>query len=232
MRPVTVTSTSCSVNMESMDRMLSSSLRDPSRPSTYLRSTFPSRALMRACCSGYRYLKAVSSSSLLNCQIPSLCASGAKMSSVSLEMDCCLCGGMCSSVRMLCSRSASLTMMIRKSSLIAMNICRRFSACSSIGCPPTLGPTAVALLPACRAPRASLGSLLTLVSPSTIRRTVEPNKTSTWRKVRSVSSTVSCSSPAITASASMRSPASSPATATGWMMKGSPDLRFWPSWAQ
>ena len=36
--------------------------------------------------------------------------------------------GMCSSVRMLWRRSASFTMMMRKSSVMAMNICRRFSA--------------------------------------------------------------------------------------------------------
>jgi hypothetical protein len=40
-------------------------------------------------------------------------------------------GGIAASVRMLCSRSASLTRMMRTSPTIASSIWRRFSACSS-----------------------------------------------------------------------------------------------------
>ena len=75
-------------------------------------------------------------------------------------------------------------------------------------------------------------TLLTLVSPSTMRLTARPNLSSMDSNVtRSVSSTVSCRSPAITVSWSIFCSASMPATATGCVMNGSPDLRLCPSCA-
>src|SRR5690625_2283773 len=61
-------------------------------------------------------------------------------------------------------------------------------------------------------------SLLIFVSPSTIRRTATPNFSSICSKVTSVSSTVSCSRPAISASASRFISASRAVTATGCTM--------------
>ena len=56
--------------------------------------------------------------------MPSRCASGAKISSVSLALSCCLCFGIEPIVRMLCSRSASLIRMTRMSRAIATIILR------------------------------------------------------------------------------------------------------------
>ena len=96
---------------------------------------------------------------------------------------------------MLCSRSASLMTTMRQSSAIAMNMERRFSACSSAG----LAKESTWL--------AILGSLDTLVSPSTSRHTVAPKTSSTSARSSTVSSTVSCSRPAAIASRSISVPA-------------------------
>ena len=171
--------------------------------------------------SGSLHLKASSSSSSLMRYMPSSLASGANTSSVSSAMRLRLCGASDSSVRMLCSRSASLTMMTRTSSVMAMNICCRSSAFTSDAGKPSR-PCLLTLL----------DTLLTFVSPSTMRRTAGPKRCSMNSNVTClVSSTVSCSSPAMTVSWSIPMSPRMQATATGWVMKGSPDLRSWPSWA-
>ncbi len=60
--------------------------------------------------------------------MPSRCASGAKICSVSCATFCWRCGGRAPSVRMLCSRSASLIIITRRSRAIASRILRRFAA--------------------------------------------------------------------------------------------------------
>ena len=122
-------------------------------------------------------------------------------------------------VRMLWSRSASLTTTMRQSSAMAMNMDRMFSTCSFSAS-------------AAGSSRAIFGSFDTLVSPSTMRRTSTPNMASTSPKVRSVSSTVSWSRPETTVSRSMCVRARIFATSTGWVTKGSPDRLFWPRWAR
>mmetsp|Transcript_16744 Transcript_16744/g.26756 ORF Transcript_16744/g.26756 Transcript_16744/m.26756 type:complete len:205 (+) Transcript_16744:1436-2050(+) len=71
-----------------------------------------------------------------------------------------------------------------------------------------------------------------LVSPSTMRRTQGPKRTSmSLKEISGLSSTVSCSKPAVINSACTLSEARRTATATGCMMYGSPDFLFWPLWA-
>mmetsp|Transcript_2298 Transcript_2298/g.5737 ORF Transcript_2298/g.5737 Transcript_2298/m.5737 type:complete len:229 (-) Transcript_2298:151-837(-) len=165
--------------------------------------------------SGSLYRKLVSSSSSFTLNSPSRRASGAKTCSVSSAMRFCLCGGMLPSVRMLCSRSASFTTMMRTSSVIDSSSCCRSTAFTS-----TLAP-----------PSVSLPILLNLVSPSTMRRAAKPKRASMPSNVmRSVSSTLSCSSPAMSESRSIRSSARMRVTSTGCVMYGSPLLRIWPSW--
>ena len=143
------------------------------------------------------------------------------MSMVSRAIRCCFSGFMLPNVRMLCNRSASFTTMMRISPVMAISICRRFSACTSR--PASL--TSAAWEPC-------LESLLTFVSPSTMRRTSGPNCFSIMPNVTySTSSTVSCSSPAMMLSESMPSRARITATATGCVMYGSPLLRFTPACA-
>ena len=100
--------------------------------------------------------------------------------------------GMCRSVRMLCSRSASFTATTRQSSAIAMNIERRFSTCSSARRLASLENTTSVGRSICA--RTILGSFDTFVSPSTIFATVGPNIAPISSKESAVSSTVSCSS--------------------------------------
>ena len=167
--------------------------------------------------SGSEYLKLRSSSSFWMLYRPRRLARGAKMVSVSVAIFFCLWGGMCSSVLMLCSLSASLTMMILISFVMAMKSCC-MSTCFLSSFPPN-------------APLFSL-SLVTLVSPSTMCRTPSPKIDSmSAKETLSVSSTTSCNNPATMESASIFNSPKIWATATGWMMYGSPDLRFWPLWA-
>ena len=100
-------------------------------------------------------------------------ASGAYMNSVSEAIFCCLSGRMCSSVRMLSSRSAILIRITRTSLLSVSNIFRKFSAC--------------ALVPGSNTP-------LIFVSPSTMFRSRSPKRLPTSSSVMYVSSTVSWSS--------------------------------------
>ena len=170
-----------------------------------------------------------------------------------------LAGGIAPSVRMLCSRSASLTTMMRTSSVMARNSCFRSTADASAAVeladgacwgsgqdegegavveeeegaaatpspspfppPPPAPGTAAWVVAAAAAPvsaAASRPSLENLVSPSTMRRTPAPNQASiSSKETASVSSTVSCNSPAATLSASMPSSARMRATSTGWVM--------------
>ena len=84
------------------------------------------------------------------------------MNSVSDAIFCCLSGRMCSRVRMLSKRSASLIKITLTSSLNVSNIFLKFSAW--------------ALVPGSNTP-------LILVNPSTIARSLGPNKRSTSSKV-------------------------------------------------
>ena len=195
-----------------------------------------------ACASGFDQRNARSSSSFFTEYIPSNLASGANTKSVSRLIFTRFSGLSEPSVRMLCKRSASFTMITRTSCVIARNISRRSSACTSFllasflreipgfrslaGSAPSPPPLSCVFLDTDEL------TLLTLVSPSTMRRTARPNLASMDSNVtRSVSSTVSCRSPAITVSWSIFCSASMPATATGCVMNGSPDLRRCPSCA-
>mmetsp|Transcript_4506 Transcript_4506/g.14974 ORF Transcript_4506/g.14974 Transcript_4506/m.14974 type:complete len:291 (-) Transcript_4506:22-894(-) len=147
--------------------------------------------------------------------MPSFCASGTKICVVSLAMRTCLCLGICRSVRMLCSRSASLTTTIRQSSPMATSIARwlreRLVASSR----------AAAVTP----------SFERFVSPSTIEATLGPKQRAMSCSVRSVSSTVSWRRPATMVSRSILSPAKMVDVSTGCTMNGSPFLRAWPACA-
>ena len=96
-------------------------------------------------------------------------------------------GGRASSVRMLCSRSASLMSTTRMSSAIARNILRMLSAqivCRSIGAS-TGSPCSL-----------NHGTFESLVTPSTSRATSDPNRVSRSSIETTVSSATSCSSAA------------------------------------
>ena len=99
-------------------------------------------------------------------------------------------------MRMLCSRSASLMTSTRGSRAIATIILRIVSAWAAS---PSL-------------------TLSILVTPSTRWVTSEPNSVVIVSSVTPVSSTVSCSSAATSVVVSMPSPASTVATASGWVM--------------
>mmetsp|Transcript_13187 Transcript_13187/g.32865 ORF Transcript_13187/g.32865 Transcript_13187/m.32865 type:complete len:264 (+) Transcript_13187:1972-2763(+) len=86
-------------------------------------------------CSGMAYRNARSSSSAFTQWSPSMRASGAYTSRVSRAIFNCFSGFMCSSVRMLCRRSASLTKITRTSPVIALNISRRSCAATSSAIP-------------------------------------------------------------------------------------------------
>ena len=132
--------------------------------------------------------------------------------------------GMYCSVRMLCSRSASLTTTMRQSSAIAMNIERKFSTCSSALVRMSSSTSAGSSIWA----RTILGSFDTFVSPSTILRTVGPKSDCTSSKVSAVSSTVSWRRPAQSVALSICVFAKMIVTATGWVMYGSPLRRVCP----
>ena len=102
------------------------------------------------------------------------------------------------SVRMLCSRSASLISTTRMSLAMARNILRRVSAWASS--------------------RLAKFSWLSLVTPSTSRATSSPNCSRTTSSVQpSTSSTQSCSRPAAMVVASSIRSVRITATATGWL---------------
>mmetsp|Transcript_30402 Transcript_30402/g.61068 ORF Transcript_30402/g.61068 Transcript_30402/m.61068 type:complete len:206 (+) Transcript_30402:1730-2347(+) len=159
-----------------------------SRAFSYAQNLEEIRESSWAYSTGNRYLNERSASSVLYCHMPRRWASGEKISRVSRAIRSRLSTGMYCSVRMLCSRSANLTTTIRQSSAIAMNIERRFSTCSSsFDCVSAGEPASRCSI--CE--RTIFGSLDTLVSPSTILRTVDPKRRSISWNVRSVSSTVS-----------------------------------------
>ena len=97
---------------------------------------------------------------------------------------------------MLCSLSASLIMMTRTSLLIATIILRSDSACASSRFPE--------------------GSLLSLVTPSTISASSGPNVEASSSLVMPVSSSTSCNSAAAMVVGSRRSSARISAVASGW----------------
>ena len=70
-------------------------------------------------------------------------------------------------------------------------------------------------------------TLSSLVTPSTSAATSSPNSPRSSVSVYGVSSTVSCSSAAQIVSVFMPSSARMVATASGWVMYGSPLRRFW-----
>ncbi|CCB77998.1 exported protein of unknown function [Streptantibioticus cattleyicolor NRRL 8057 = DSM 46488] len=109
-------------------------------------------------------------------------------------------------VRMLCRRSASLMTSTRGSLAMATTILRTVSACAA-------------------SPNLTLSSLVT---PSTSRATCSPKSRRSASSPYSVSSTVSWRRPAIRVAGSMPSSARMVVTASGWVMYGSPLLRFWP----
>ncbi len=74
-------------------------------------------------------------------------------------------------------------------------------------------------------------SLSSLVTPSTSIAISSPKSSRTMSSVYSVSSTVSCSSAAAIVLDPMPRSARICATATGWLMYGSPLLRSWPECA-
>ena len=112
-------------------------------------------------------------------------------------------------VRMLWSRSDSLTRMTRRSFDIAMKSLRKFSAClvseddSSI--------------------------LVSLVTPSTRSAISRPKRASTSAALALVSSTTSCSRAVTMVASSSLWAARRWATSTGWVKYASPERRVWPS---
>ena len=90
---------------------------------------------------------------------------------------------------------------------MAMNILRRFSICCS------------SIVEYC--------TRVSLVTPSTSSAMVWLNMRESSSKLASVSSRQSCSSAAAMASVSRPISATISATASGWMIYGSPDLRSW-----
>jgi hypothetical protein len=120
------------------------------------------------------------------------------MSSVSRAMRWRLLAGIAFMVRMLCRRSASLIRMMRTSRAIASSILRKDSAWLSS--------------------RVLNCSLSSLVSPSTRSAVGAPKRSISCGLVMPQSSIASCISAAITACASSRQSATSPATAMGWVM--------------
>ncbi len=75
-------------------------------------------------------------------------------------------------------------------------------------------------------------SLSSLVTPSTSIAISSPKSWRSMSSVYSVSSTVSCRRAAASVLGPMPRSARIWATATGWVMYGSPLLRFWPSCAR
>ncbi len=133
------------------------------------------------------------------------------MSRVSSAVRRCFHSGITDSVRMLCSRSASFMTSTLQSLAIATSILR--------------------IVAACCASFESKRSRSNLVTPSTIAATAGPNSAAIWARVTPVSSTASCSSAAAALTVSRPSSAMIVATATGWVMYGSPESRRWDSCA-
>ena len=111
----------------------------------------------------------------------------------------------CSSVRMLCSRSASLMITTRTSLTMASSILRTFSAW--------------------RSSRLANWILSILVTPSTMCATCSPKRAEISSVVTGVSSTASCSRPAAMAVESSFISASTCATSSGCSTYGSPEAR-------
>ena len=84
-------------------------------------------ARVRSYSSGWRIAKTRSSSSVLSAWTPSRSASGMRTSRVTLAMRACFSGRITPSVRMLCSRSASLIDITRTSLPVATSILRKVS---------------------------------------------------------------------------------------------------------
>ena len=116
-------------------------------------------------------------------------------------------------VRMLCSLSASLMRMTRTSFTMAKSILRMVSACWKV-----------------RDERPRRTEIF--VTPWTSDSTSLPNSLRSAARDVSVSSRTSCSSAAMTPSASMRMSIRIEATLRGWMKKGSPDARFCSPWSR
>ena len=133
------------------------------------------------------------------------------MSSVSRATSACLAALSAPSVRMLCSRSDSLIMSTRGSFAIATSILRSVAACW-----------------ACLEAKRTRSSLVT---PSTMAATSGPKSSASPTSSTLVSSTASCSSAAAIDVSSRPRSATTPATATGWVMYASPVLRRCPSCA-
>ncbi len=105
---------------------------------------------------------------------------------------------------MLCNRSASLITRTRGSLAMATTILRMVSA---LAASPSL-------------------TLSSFVTPSTRSATSPPKSARIWSSVYSVSSIVSCSSAATSVVVSIPRLPRMVATASGWVMYGSPDLRY------
>jgi len=116
------------------------------------------------------------------------------MSMVSREIFCCFSGESHCSVRMLCSRSASLMMMTRMSLAMESSILRKYSACARAGL--------------------SKWSPLMWLTPSTSSATSSPNSRRRSSSVFPVSSTTSCRRPAAMVTESSWSSVRVTATAT------------------
>jgi hypothetical protein len=121
-------------------------------------------------------------------------------------MRACDAGERACSVRMLCTRSATLRINTRTSVAAAIIILRTVSASAA-------------------SPQDAFSSLVT---PSTTCATAGPNWSRICSRVSEVSSTVSCSSAATRVVVSIPSSARIRVTATGWVMYSSPLLRICP----
>ena len=143
-------------------------------------------------------------------------AKGTKTSRDSLAIFFCLSGGSAESVRRLCKRSASLMISTRTSSPSAIIRRRKLSLVAG-------RYVSISRIP--------LRAVESLVTPSTRNATGSPNSLRISSRVRLVSSTVSCNTPAIIVSSSMPHSSRIFFTAKGCTMYGSPVLRNCPSWA-
>ncbi|CAB4856537.1 unannotated protein [freshwater metagenome] len=158
---------------------------------------------------GWSTAKDRSSNSHLIVCIPSRCASGAYISSVSRALRSADSDSTKPHVRALWRRSASLMRITRMSLDIATTILRTVSAWAS-------------------SPSFSLSSLVT---PSTRSPISAPKSRVTASSVYAVSSTVSCKSAAAIVFAPIPNSTRISATASGCVMYGSPDFRSCPSCA-
>ena len=155
------------------------------------------------------YLKHKSSKVCLNLFIPNLSASGVKISNVSCAILICFSRLLNSSVCMLWSLSASLTKATLASLPSVNNIFLKFSLSSAFF---------------------NLAFLIdsTLLNPTQMFKTVEPNFSSISFSVQFVSSKQSCKSPATTVATSARILTKIFATAYGCETYSSPLSLVWP----